>query len=500
MIRRLLPRTLRARLTALIILSTAATLALSGVALYSALHNRLVGMSSYEMSATLAAMRTHLANVANVDDIPRKSDLWIDQLHGHQNLDLAIYDTDGRLRFATRGFVAPRPALGAPQTRVPASAAPAGATFSYLADDAPLRGGNPRTARIVVQYDGKNDHALLRAYAYTVVVIEVLAVVLTAALAYGIAMLGLSPLRRLVARAEQMSSSRLAQPLPELDTSGELKEMEHAFNAMLKRLDESFVRLSQFSSNLAHDMRTPLTNLLAEAQVALSKPRTADEYRDVIESSIDEYQRLSRMIEDMLFLARSDNAQSHLAIRTLDAAAQAERRRRLLRADGRGCRRAHRRARQGRGSGGRAALSPRAQQPDQQRAQSRAARLDDHDRMRASRRRGDDQRIGHGPRHRGAAPRTDLRAVLPRRSGAAQFGVRHGARPGDRALDHGKPRRHVRRRQRAARAHDVLAEVSRARGLIRRVSGASGGGPLARTRPGARAARLRSPAHQRATV
>ncbi|MHA7207120.1 two-component sensor histidine kinase, partial [Burkholderia pseudomallei] len=109
MIRRLLPRTLRARLTALIILSTAATLALSGVALYSALHNRLVGMSSYEMSATLAAMRTHLANVANVDDIPRKSDLWIDQLHGHQNLDLAIYDTDGRLRFATRGFVAPRP-------------------------------------------------------------------------------------------------------------------------------------------------------------------------------------------------------------------------------------------------------------------------------------------------------------------------------------------------------------------------------------------------------
>ncbi|AOJ71612.1 MULTISPECIES: heavy metal sensor histidine kinase IrlS [Burkholderia] len=324
MIKRLLPRTLRARLTALIILSTAATLALSGIALYSALHNRLAGMSSYEMSATLAAMRTHLVNVRSVDEIPRKSDLWIDQLHGHQNLDLAIYGADGRMLFATRGFVATQPALGAPQARVPASATHAGTTYSYLAGDAPLRDAN-RTARIVVQYDGRNDHALLRAYAYTVVVIEVLAVALTAALAYGIAMLGLSPLRRLVSRAEQMSSSRLAHPLPELHTSGELKEMEHAFNGMLKRLDESFVRLSQFSSNLAHDMRTPLTNLLAEAQVALSKPRTADEYRDVIESSIDEYQRLSRMIEDMLFLARSDNAESHLAIRTLDAAAEAER-------------------------------------------------------------------------------------------------------------------------------------------------------------------------------
>ncbi|MDN7671130.1 heavy metal sensor histidine kinase IrlS [Burkholderia oklahomensis] len=316
MIKRMLPRTLRARLTALIILSTAVTLALSGVALYGALRNRLESTSSYERTATLAAMRTHLANVRSVDEIPRKTDLWVDQLHGHQNLDLAIFGADGRLLFATRGFAASPPALAATS---------GGSAFGYLSGDAPLHAVTGQRVRVVVQYDGKNDRALLRAYAYTVVLIEVLAVVLTAALAYGIAMLGLSPLRRLVARAEQMSSSRLAYPLPELDTSGELKEMEHAFNGMLKRLDESFVRLSQFSSNLAHDMRTPLTNLLAEAQVALSKPRTADEYRDVIESSIDEYQRLSRMIEDMLFLARSDNAESHLAIRTLDAAAEAER-------------------------------------------------------------------------------------------------------------------------------------------------------------------------------
>ncbi|KVD82013.1 histidine kinase [Burkholderia sp. ABCPW 14] len=325
MIKHMLPRTLRARLTALIILSTAVTLALSGIALYGALRNRLESTSSYERTATLAAMRTHLASVRSVDDIPRKTDLWVDQLHGHQNLDLAIVGADGRLLFATRGFVAPPAALAAPATHTPFTATSGGSTFGYLAGDAPLHAATGQAVRVVVQYDGKNDRALLRAYAYTVVLIEVLAVVLTAALAYGIAMLGLSPLRRLVARAEQMSSSRLAHPLPALDTSGELKEMEHAFNGMLKRLDESFVRLSQFSSNLAHDMRTPLTNLLAEAQVALSKPRTADEYRDVIESSIDEYQRLSRMIEDMLFLARSDNAESHLAIRTLDAAAQAER-------------------------------------------------------------------------------------------------------------------------------------------------------------------------------
>ncbi len=179
--------------------------------------------------------------------------------------------------------------------------------------------------RVVIQYDGTSDAALLRAHAWTIMLIEILGVVLTAGLAYGIAMLGLSPLRRLVARAEAMSSSRLAQPLPELDASGELKELEHAFNGMQQRLHESFTRLSQFSSNLAHDMRTPLTNLQAAAQVALSAPRTSDEYREVIESSIDEYQRLSRMIEDMLFLARAEDASALVAIRTLDAAAQAQR-------------------------------------------------------------------------------------------------------------------------------------------------------------------------------
>lgn len=107
--------------------------------------------------------------------------------------------------------------------------------------------------------------------------------------------------------------------------SCELRELEQAFNGMLARLDESFTRLSQFSANLAHDMRTPLTNLLAAAQVALSQRRSAEDYRDVIESSVDEYQRLSRMIEDMLFLARSDQADALLSFRSFDAVAEAER-------------------------------------------------------------------------------------------------------------------------------------------------------------------------------
>lgn len=325
MMKRVLPGTLRLRLTVLIVVSTSVILALSGLALYGTLRNRIESGASQEMSVTLSALQAHLTEVQATADIARNAEMWVDQLHGHPNLELAIFDTAGSRLLGTPGFVPYAPTLADRMAHTQSGFMPAKSTLRYLATTVALDGPTGPSVRVVVQYDGANDRALLRAYAYTIVLIEVLGVMLAAGLAYGIAMLGLSPLRRLVARAEEMSTSRLAHPLPELDTAGELKELGHAFNGMLARLDDSFTRLSQFSSNLAHDMRTPLTNLLAEAQVALSKPRTAAEYRSVIESSIDEYQRLSRMIEDMLFLARSDSAKSHLTVRSLDAVQEAGR-------------------------------------------------------------------------------------------------------------------------------------------------------------------------------
>ncbi|WP_176060373.1 heavy metal sensor histidine kinase [Paraburkholderia sp. BCC1876] len=322
MIRRILPRTLRARLTALIILSTSAVLAASGFGLYEALRNRIESASLEQMAETVSALQMHLTAIHNPDDIARTAETWVDQLHGHRNMDLAIYDAAGNRLLSTAGFQPYAPVLSIP---APVRLERSRSALRYLVANAPLEDPGGASVRVAVQYDASSDQALLRASAQTIVLIEVLGVVAAAALAYGIALLGLSPLRRLVARAEDMSTSRLAQPLPALDTSGELRELGRAFNGMLARLDEAFTRLSQFSSNLAHDMRTPLTNLQAAAQVALAQPRSADEYRDVIESSVDEYQRLSRMIEDMLFLARSEQADASLSLRELDAVAEAER-------------------------------------------------------------------------------------------------------------------------------------------------------------------------------
>ncbi|ONI96154.1 heavy metal sensor histidine kinase [Burkholderia cenocepacia] len=325
MIARLLPRMLRGRLTALIILSTSVILASSGVALYEALSNRVETTAAEQMAGISAALGARLAEARTTADVARNTDIWIDQLHGHPNMDLAIFDAAGTRLVGTPGFRPYAPLMSMNAGRVPVGVAPPAARHQYLLTTVPLAGAGAPVVRVAVQYDRSADVLLLRTHAYTIVVIEVFGVVLAAVIAYGIAALGLSPLRRFAARAEQMSTSRLAHPLPELDTSGELKELEHAFNGMLARLNESFTRLSQFSSNLAHDMRTPLTNLQAAAQVVLSQPRGADEYRSVIESSIDKYQRLSRMIEDMLFLARSEQAGTSISVRRLNAAEEAER-------------------------------------------------------------------------------------------------------------------------------------------------------------------------------
>ena len=81
---------------------------------------------------------------------------------------------------------------------------------------------------------------------------------------------------------------------------------------MLDRLEESFDRISRFSADIAHDLRTPVNNIRGEAEVALARARTVDEYRDVIESCLEEAVRLSDLIGDLLFLARAESPLKHL--------------------------------------------------------------------------------------------------------------------------------------------------------------------------------------------
>ena len=88
----------------------------------------------------------------------------------------------------------------------------------------------------------------------------------------------------------------------------ELAGLASEFDAMLQRLEDSFQRLSQFSADIAHELRTPINNLMGEAEVALTRERNSKEYASVIASSLEEYHRLAELIDSLLFLARAENA------------------------------------------------------------------------------------------------------------------------------------------------------------------------------------------------
>src|SRR5947208_16340463 len=88
---------------------------------------------------------------------------------------------------------------------------------------------------------------------------------------------------------------------------------------MLGRLEDTFNRLSQFSADIAHELRTPIDKLMGEVEVALSRSRTAPEYRTVLEFSLEECSRLSRMIDSLLFLARAENTEVKIQACWFDA-------------------------------------------------------------------------------------------------------------------------------------------------------------------------------------
>jgi two-component system heavy metal sensor histidine kinase CusS len=106
---------------------------------------------------------------------------------------------------------------------------------------------------------------------------------------------------------------------------GELEDMAVEFNNMLERIDEGYRQLEDFSGDLAHEMRTPVATLLGRTQVALTQARTLAELRSVLEGNVEELERLSALISDMLFIARADHNATPLETEPIDLAREAER-------------------------------------------------------------------------------------------------------------------------------------------------------------------------------
>lgn len=152
----------------------------------------------------------------------------------------------------------------------------------------------------------------------------ILGVLSSGLLGWIVAERGLAPLDAIGLEAERVTAQQLGPSLRAEDAPTEIRALVEAINRMLSRLAASFSALEEFSADIAHELRTPLHNLMLQTQVTLSRQRSADEYRDALHLNMEELQHLQRMVSDMLFLARADRGMFKLAVEPVDLREEAD--------------------------------------------------------------------------------------------------------------------------------------------------------------------------------
>ena len=180
---------------------------------------------------------------------------------------------------------------------------------------------NGQSYMLQMAQDRSSDEQVERNFAALFVVVLLGGVFASALIAIVVTRRGLLPLRQMAHSLSRIGPEQLKERIGSEGWPRELQPLAVAFDQMLTRLDESFTRLSQFSADLAHELRTPIANMLGEAQVALTRDRTALEYRETIESAVGECERLSRIVDNLLFVARVDAAREPIARTWFDASA-----------------------------------------------------------------------------------------------------------------------------------------------------------------------------------
>lgn len=161
--------------------------------------------------------------------------------------------------------------------------------------------------RLLLAMDTHHHTHFMEQLQRSLMIYLVVAALVSGLLAWWAARRGLAPLRDMRERAQRVTAHQLDERMPVASVPVEMAELAAELNTMLERLQRDFQRLSEFSSDLAHELRTPISNLLTQTQVTLAQQRDALAYRDTLASNAEEFQRLGRMVSDMLLLAQTQH-------------------------------------------------------------------------------------------------------------------------------------------------------------------------------------------------
>lgn len=271
-----------------------------------------------ELNAIVISLRASLSQQQEQEEDSTLKRRLATAISGHHNAQFYISDTEGNVIYATPNsnldsFAQATPPVG----RIDVNSAKI-----WHENDQIYRG-----AVVILTQNGSFESKPLRVAVATSInfhlhyldsfrnYLKIITIVacLIAVLATWIAVYqGHAPLRRISREIRRIKSDQLYIRLDPNSVPVELTELAVSFNDMLKRLEDGFKRLSNFSADIAHELRTPITNLKTQTEVMLSQGRNIDQYREILYSNLEEYESMAKMVGDMLFLAQADNNQLKL--------------------------------------------------------------------------------------------------------------------------------------------------------------------------------------------
>ncbi|PRY08592.1 heavy metal sensor histidine kinase [Paraburkholderia sp. BL25I1N1] len=319
--------------------TTLTVFVLVGSFLYIALEKQIKAQDNLDIVLAARHARRLAEELESAQSLRDHSERLTSVVLGNEALSMEVFDPDGKRAIEHNiagALAAPDAASGAatvaglpPLTRVAATARITeadigdwtgrnGAPIRGIFTDARLRNGD--TASLLVARNMSDRWLLLDRYRDKLNMAGVAGVVLAMLLGYLLIRAALRPLRDIAASASLVTVNRLDTRIAVARVPSELEALVASLNAMLERVEHGFQRLSRFTADLAHDMRTPLSNMRGAAEVALARPRSVDDYETLLASNLEECDRLSRMIESVLFLARAEHPQFVKQLREFDAA------------------------------------------------------------------------------------------------------------------------------------------------------------------------------------
>jgi len=314
------------RATLLFALLASLVVSAVGVYLYYSLEKELVRRADYQVSGRVQYFRHLLASEFPLSQLSHNPGLFENMLGNERDiLTFRLSDEPPIINVNPSRLALP------PVAPVPDGQPLTLSTVHTLSapDDTPVRFARAavkiqdgRTVEITAAHFMTGEARMLQTFRWEITGAVLFAYLLIAALGYVVIRRGLRPLRHMALEATKIHPASLSTRLSSDNAPQELQQLIYSFNDMLERLAEGYQRLTQFSADLAHEIRTPVGALMGHCQVALYQPRSTEEYETLLANNMEELERISRMVENILFLARATDARSVLTITSIDVSAE----------------------------------------------------------------------------------------------------------------------------------------------------------------------------------